>query len=412
MENMNNSSNNSLISNVKDLLKDIGAEKDTITSNVKNAINDMVASGDKNSITSNIKELLKYAVDRGAVDIFLITGRPASFKAKQQIEVVSEERLMPDTTDNLIKQIYDLAKRDINIVKERGDDDFSFAVKDVSRFRINTYKQRGSIAAVIRVIPFSLPTAEEYHIPKDILDLGNTKRGLVLVTGSSASGKTTTLTCILDEINKTSPSHIITLEDPIEFLHAHKQSIVSQREISLDTGSYPVALRAALRQSPDVILIGELRDAEAINISLTAAETGHLVLSALHTLGAANSIDRLVDTFPPNQQDQIRMQLSMVLQTVVCQQLVLTKTGEILPVFEVMHCNNAIRTLIREGRTHQINHIIQSSSAEGMISMDNSLANLYKEGKIDKETALKHSLVPAYLLRQIGEEPKTTGLRR
>ncbi len=347
---------------------------------------------------------LEDMVKRGAVDIFFVAGRPLSYKSKRRIETVGDQKLLPADTEQLIASVYAHAGRDISIFHNRGDDDFSFSLKGIARFRMSVYKQRGSAAAVIRVVAFSLPDPKALHIPQDILGLSEKQRGLVLVTGSTSSGKTTTLTCILNEINNTQPAHIITLEDPIEYLHSHKMGIISQREITLDTGSYPVALRAALRQSPDVILIGELRDEETVKIALTAAETGHLVFSALHTLGAANAIDRLVDMFPSSQQEQIRMQLSMVLEAVVCQQLVPTVDGKIEPVFEVMRCNNAVRTLIRDGRTHQINSIIQSSSAEGMQSMDANLAALYKAGRIDRETAVTHSLIPAYLLRQMGED--------
>ncbi len=353
---------------------------------------------------TDVQVLLKKMVDLGAADIFIVAGCPISFKVHQRIENLNDARMFPDATEKFIRDIYKLARREMTVLFDRGDDDFSFALKGVSRFRINTYKQRGSFAAVIRVVAFSLPDPQQLHIPQEVLDLGKNQRGLVLVTGSSYSGKTTTLTCVLDEINRSRPVHIITLEDPIEYLHSHKNSVISQREISLDTGSYPVALRAALRQSPDVLLISELRDAEAISISLTAAETGHLVFSSLHTLGAANSIDRLVDAFPANQQKQIRMQLSMVLQTVVCQQLIPTIDGQVIPAFEIMHCNTAIRTLIRDGRTHQINSIIQSSAAEGMVSMDTHIAKLCKNGIIDRDEAIKHSLTPVFLLRQLGEE--------
>ncbi len=351
----------------------------------------------------DVKDLLKEMVLRQAADIFIVAGRPISFKAGHRIHNYDSNRILPQDAERLIQGIYTLANRDIDTLYQSGDDDFSFALKGVSRFRINTYRQRGSIAAVIRVVAFSLPNPQELHIPEQILELSKMQRGLVLITGTSYSGKTTTLTCILDKINTEKESHIITLEDPIEYLHGHKNSIISQREISLDTGSYPVALRAALRQSPDVILIGELRDSEAINIALTAAETGHLVFSALHTLGAANAIDRLVDTFDSNQQSQIRMQLSMALQTVICQQLIPTIDGQTRPVFEIMHCNNAVRTLIRDGRTHQINSIIQSSSTEGMVSMDSAILALYKEGVITKDTAMTYSLNPVFLARQLGE---------
>ncbi len=372
----------------------------------------MVSKMEEVKQTLALEEILKALVENKAADIFFVAGRPVSYKVGHRIETLGKRAIMPRECERLVMDVYTLAKRDPKLFLERGDDDFSFALRGVARFRISAYKQRGSFAAVIRVVAFALPDPAALNIPEDILQLSNNQRGLVLVTGSSASGKTTTLTCILDAINSSRPAHIITLEDPIEYLHPHKTGIISQREITLDTGNYPIALRAALRQSPDVILIGELRDEETINIALTAAETGHLVFSALHTLGAANSIDRVVDTFPSNQQSQIRMQLSMVLQSVVCQQLLPTVEGEIIPVFEVMHCNNAIRTLIRDGRTHQINSIIQSSAKEGMVSMDTSIAELYKKGIISRETALTHALTPSFLLHQIGEATQATGSSR
>ncbi len=349
----------------------------------------------------NLNELLKEMVLKGAMDIFIITGRPISCKINRKIEDFTSERLNPANVEALIKEIYSMANRDTSVLYSRGDDDFSFAIKGVSRFRMNAYKQRGSLAAVIRVVPFNLPSPEKFGIPDEVLKLAENKRGLVLITGLAGSGKTTTLACILDRINKNKNTHIVTLEDPIEYLHPHDKSIISQREISLDTQNYPNALRAALRQSPDVILIGELRDSDTITTALTAAETGHYILSALHTLGAANSIDRLVDTFSASQQEQIRMQLSMALQTVVCQQLLPGVDGTMVPAFEIMHCNSAIRTLIRDGRTHQINSMIQSSGSSGMVSMDMSILRLLKEGKISEQTAYSYSLSPQLLQRQI-----------
>ncbi len=355
-----------------------------------------------------IQEILKTLIQLGAVDIFIVAGRPISFKINKQVESLEQgEILKPEQTEQLVMQIYNLAGRDPEKLHKTCDDDFSFSLERVSRFRVNTYIQRGSLAAVIRVIAFSLPKADEIGIPEQVLKLGSNQGGLVLVTGTSSSGKTTTLTCVLDWINNNRNAHIITLEDPIEHLHRHNKSIVSQREISLDTGDYPVALRAALRQSPDVILIGELRDSATINIALTAAETGHLIFSALHTLGAANSIDRLVDSFPANQQNQVRMQLSMILKTIVCQQLIPTTDGTVAPVFEIMHCNGAIRTLIRDGRTHQINSVIQGSRSEGMVSMDSGILELYKAGRITKDQAILHSFTPSYIRHQLGEKQET-----
>ncbi len=349
----------------------------------------------------NLQDFLTDMVRRDAADIFIVSGRPICYKKYHVIENWSQDRLSPDMTAQIILDIYRLSKRDPSILQKRGDDDFSFSLPGISRFRINTYKQRGSLAAVIRVVAFSLPNPKDFGIPDEILNLADKQRGLVLVTGPASSGKTTTLTCILNEINNRRSSHIITLEDPIEYLHRHKKSIISQREIAIDTGSYPIALRAALRQSPDVILIGELRDMDTIGITLTAAETGHYIFSTLHTVGSANSIDRLVDTYPSSQQDQIRMQLSMALQTVISQQLIPKIDGGAVPAFEIMHCNSAIRTLIRDGRTHQIGSIIQSSSQQGMVSMDASLLDLYKKGLISKDVAYNFSLAPQFLQKQM-----------
>ena len=284
---------------------------------------------------------------------------------------------------------------------ETGDDDFSFAIPGMSRFRISAYKQRGSLSAVIRIITFSLPDPAARGIPENVMALDRFSKGLVLVTGSAGSGKSTTLACMIDDINRNFEKHIVTLEDPLEFLHQHKKSIISQREINVDTESYVSALRAVLRQSPDVILLGEMRDYETIQIAMTAAETGHLIFSTLHTIGSANTIDRIIDVFPPSQQRQIAVQLSMVLQAVVSQHLVPTVHGTLVPAFEIMTVTPAIRNMIRDNKIPQIDGIIYSSSGQDMISMDSSLANLYKEGTITRETALTYASNPDMLSRKL-----------
>ena len=266
---------------------------------------------------------------------------------------------------------------------------------------MSTYTQRGSLAAVIRVITFALPDPEALGIPGQVVNLSELKKGLVLVTGPAGSGKSTTLACIIDQINRTKEKHIITLEDPLEYLHRHQKSIISQREISSDTASYTVALRAALRQSPDVILLGEMRDYETISIAMTAAETGHLVLSTLHTLGAANTIDRIIDVFPSGQQRQIAVQLASVLQAVVSQQLIPAADGGVTAAFELMTATTAVRNMIRENKIHQIDGLIYSSSTDGMFSMDASLLKLCKAGKITRDEALAHSTNPDMLARKI-----------
>ena len=299
---------------------------------------------------------------------------------------------MPDEMDKMITEIYGLAKnRGMDKVQSHGDDDFSFAIPGVSRFRASVFRQRGSLAGIIRVVRFELPDAGQLHLPDSIIGVSRLTKGMVLVTGPAGSGKSTTLACIIDEINSTRNAHVITLEDPIEYLHRHKQSVVTQREIVTDTDSYVTGLRASLRQAPDVILLGEMRDYETISIAMTAAETGHLILSTLHTVGAANTIDRVIDAFPPNQQQQIRTQLAMVLDAVISQQLIPTVDGGVQPAFEIMFLNNAIRNMIRESKIHQIDGIIATSQEEGMISMDNSLIKLYRDGVISRENAIAYS---------------------
>ena len=350
-----------------------------------------------------LTEMLKAAVEKGASDIFIVSGLPLAYKINNSIQNQSEEKLYPDATRRMILEIYELAsQRDPKRLLEKGDDDFSVSLVGVSRFRVSTYKQRGSLAAVIRVVKFDLPDPAQLGVPQTVLDLGRLKKGLVLVTGPAGSGKSTTLACMIDLINRSRNCHVITLEDPIEYLHSHKKSVVSQREISNDTESYVTALRAALRQAPNVILLGEMRDYETISTALTAAETGHLVFSTLHTVGAANTIDRVIDAFPPNQQPQIRVQLSMVLQAVVSQQLIPAKDGSVAPAFEIMKVNGAIRNMIRESKVHQIDTVIYSSAGEGMISMDASILELYRQGKISAEEAMTCAAAPAALAKKMG----------
>ncbi|MBE5971688.1 MAG: PilT/PilU family type 4a pilus ATPase [Lachnoclostridium sp.] len=339
-------------------------------------------------------QILQQAVERNAADIFMIPGMPISYKINGEILPINDKKIFPDIMDQLIKEIYAIAgNRNIQKI-EHGDDDFSFSVSGLARFRASIMKQRGSLAAIIRVVRFELPDPKQLGIPNSILGISSLKKGLVLVTGSAGSGKSTTLSCIIDKINHEHHSHIITLEDPIEYLHRHNKSVVTQREIGQDTESYITGLRAALRQAPDVILLGEMRDYETIRIALTAAETGHLVISTLHTVGAANSIDRIVDVFPANAQQQIRVQLSSVLQAVVSQQLLPTTDGKLTPAFEIMFLNNAIRNMIRENKIHQIDNVISMSMSEGMVSMNNSLLALLRQGLIDKETCIINSPDP------------------
>jgi len=350
-----------------------------------------------------IEDILKKAVELNASDIFMIPGTPISMKINGEIQPINDEKVFPDVMDKLIEEIYRFSDdRNIDMIRKDGDDDFSFAVRGLARFRASVMKQRGSLGAIIRVVRFELPDPKIVGIPENVLNVASLKKGLVLVTGSASSGKTTTLACIVDKINRERNDHIITLEDPIEYLHRHNKSIVTQREIGQDTESYATGLRAALRQAPDVILLGEMRDYETIRIALTAAETGHLVISTLHTVGAANTIDRIVDVFPANAQQQIRVQLSMVLQAVISQQLLATTSGTLTPAFEIMYLNNAIRNMIRENKIHQIDNMISTGMSEGMISMNNSLLKLYRDGKIDKQTCINYSADPEQMRLRLG----------
>jgi twitching motility protein PilT len=355
----------------------------------------------------DIKAILQEIVERGASDIFVVAGRPISYKLGSRIESLNDEMMLPAKTDEFISEIYDMAPdRDIVRLRERGDDDFAFAIPNVSRFRANVYKQRGSLAAVIRIVAFSLPDPEKLNIIPEVFDIADRTQGLILFTGPAESGKTTTLACLIDKINSTRNGHIITLENPIEYLHRHKMSLVSQREVSLDTESYAAALRAALRQSPNVILLGEMRDAETISTALTAAETGHLVISTMSTVGAANAIDRLVDAFPVTQRERVHIQLSAVLQAVISQQLVPTVDGAVSPVFQFMTCNNEIRALIRDGYSNRINQAIDAYIADGMISMDAGILKLFKDGRITARDALTRAIDPDSMARHVNSSDK------
>ena len=336
-----------------------------------------------------VLDWLKLAVEEGASDIFFGAGRQVTFKINGVLVAQDGEILRPHNAEEFITSLYELAYRPMTAFLESGDDDFPVTVPGVARFRVNTFRQRSSMGAVIRVVLFNIPDYKDLGIPEEVMSLASELNGLALVTGPAGSGKSTTLACIIDAINKTRNSHIITLEDPIEFLHRDNVSLVSQREISTDTNSYMDALRASLRQAPDIILLGEMRDHETIKTAITAAETGHLVISTLHTVGAANTIDRVVDIFPPAQQQQVRVQLSMSLRMVVTQRLLTGINGESIPAFEIMRVNNAISNIIREGKTHQIDGVIQTSAQEGMIGMDAYIMKLLQNGEISKETALR-----------------------
>lgn len=337
-----------------------------------------------------IEELLITAKENKASDVHITVGLPPKMRINGILVDMDYPRLLPPDTEAVISTM--MSDKRLQQFEELGEIDFSYSIPQIGRYRVNVFHQRGSMAASIRLVSTKIPLPEELGIPKSVVDLYQKKRGLVLVTGSTGSGKSTTLASIIDRINSMREVHVITLEDPIEYLHNHKKAMVNQREVGLDTHSYSNALRAALREDPDVILVGEMRDLETISTAITAAETGHLVLSTLHTIGAASTIDRIVDVFPPHQQQQIRVQLSMVLESVISQQLIPTADKKSrVAAFEVMHSTPAIKNLIREAKSPQINSTIQTSKKLGMQTMDDAIFDLYMKGDIDKENAVSYA---------------------
>jgi len=347
----------------------------------------------------DLNTIIKTAYENNASDIHVTAGTPPVIRCSGELLRLGEEKLMPDDTVAIANEIFKIADYSKRF-EENGEVDFSFAVAEYGRFRANIYKQRGSTAIAIRLIPKEIPKVQALGLPDAVVKLANKSRGLVLVTGPTGAGKSTTLAALVDTINEQKNSHIITLEDPIEYLHKHKTGIVNQREIGIDSHSFASALRSALREDPDVIMIGELRDQETISIALTAAETGHLVFGTLHTMGAAKTIDRIVDTFMESQQQQVRVQLSSVLQAVITQQLI--PSGEILvPAFEVMMVTHGISNLIREGKTHQIDNLIQTGNRYGMQTMDGTLLGLYKQGRITRDDVMTYCFDPEIMEKML-----------
>ena len=348
-----------------------------------------------------IEEILQRAIEMDAADIFIVAGLPVTFKCDgHQVRLSGTgnlpDRMLPDSIAGLVDEIYEVSKRDRTNLEKGIDDDFSFSLSKLGRFRVNVFRQRGSLAAVIRVIHFGLPDPVKLGIPESVLSLTENKKGLVLITGAAG------LACMIDRINKNRDCHIITMEDPIEYIHRHDKAIVTQREISIDTPGYLESLRSALRESPDVILLGEMRDYDTISSAITAAETGVLLFSTLHTSSAANTINRILDVFPANQQQQVKIQLAQILKGVVCQQLVPAVDGGQIPVFEILKSTTAIQNMIREDKLHQLDSAMQAGAADGMCTMDGSLLRLYKEGRISKATALVSCVHYENMVKRVG----------
>ncbi|MDD5934044.1 MAG: type IV pilus twitching motility protein PilT [Clostridiales bacterium] len=344
-------------------------------------------------------QLLREAKKYNASDLHLTVGTPPKFRINGSLVDVYQEILKPIDVEFLVSSL--MNERTTAMLEEKGEVDFSYSIVNEGRYRVNVFKQRNSYAAVIRLITMNIPKPDDLGLPSSIVELTKKRRGLVLVTGPTGSGKSTSLASLVDRINELYPYHIITIEDPIEYLHNHKRAIVNQRELGQDTMTYANALRAALREDPDVILVGEMRDLETISTAVSAAETGHLVFSTLHTIGSAETIDRIIDVFPPHQQQQIRTQLASVLEAVISQQLIPTADDKgRVAAFEIMLNTPAIKNHIRESKTHMIASVLQTNRKQGMITMDDALFDLWKEKKIKKESAINFAQDPISLSKR------------
>lgn len=338
----------------------------------------------------HLDDLLREACERGSSDLHLTVGLPPVVRVDGSLTRLDYKPLPPNETQRLIYDI--LTNEQVEVFERTRELDFSYGVQHVGRFRVNVYKQRGSVGAALRAIPDRIPTFEQLNLPSILRDLSRKHSGLVLVTGPTGSGKSTTIACMIDTINSERPVHIMTMEDPIEYLHRHKKGMVNQRELRTDTDSFSNALRAVLREDPDVVLIGEMRDLETIQAALTLSETGHLVFGTLHTRNAPQTIDRVVDVFPPHQQEQIRVQLSNTLEAVVAQQLLPRMGGGRIAAIEIMVATSAIRNLIREGKSHQIYSALETGAQYGMQTMDKVLADMHRNGMITEEEALARAI--------------------
>lgn len=347
----------------------------------------------------SIRDYLELAVKEKASDLHITTAEPPILRVDGELRPMGETRLTPADTLELTREITGDRFAELEAA---GELDFSLGVNRLGRFRVNAYRQRGSYGLALRVVHNDIPAMEELGLPPVVAELTRKQRGLILVTGPTGSGKSTTLASMIDMINVERSCHIITLEDPIEYLHTHRRSMVNQREVGSDTHSFANGLRAALREDPDVILVGEMRDLDTISIAVTAAETGHLVLSTVHTMGAANTIDRIIDIFPPYQQPQVRVQLAAVLNGIISQQLILKRNQKgRVGAFEVMIATTAIRNLIREGKSHQIQSNLQTGAKFGMQTMDNALLELYHKSLISRESVQSYSYDLNYVKSQI-----------
>jgi len=360
---------------------------------------DALKRGGKPIAGVHVDDLLKLTAEQGASDLHLSVGLPPMIRMDGRLVPTDYELLHPRDVQRLV---YDILTNDqVQWFEKTRELDFSYGVKDIGRFRVNVYRQRGSVGAAMRAIPNQVPSMEELGLPSLLKDLSRKHSGLILVTGPTGSGKSTTIATMIDTINNECNCHIMTIEDPVEYLHRHKKSMVNQRELNTDTDSFENALRAVLREDPDVILIGEMRDLETIASALTLAETGHLVFGTLHTRNAPQTMDRVVDVFPPHQQDQIKVQLSNTLEAVVAQQLIPRVSGGRYAAVELMIVTSAIRNLIREGKTHQIYSAMETGGQQGMTTMDKVLADAHRNGIISYEDAVSRAIDRDNFLRMM-----------
>lgn len=348
----------------------------------------------------DLKFLLQQTIDLKASDLHLVAGVPPTVRLDGELKAITDTGILSyELISEGLKQI--LTAEQLERLSVNKEIDFSIAFDDKARFRVNAYTQKGTLAAAFRRIPIEVPEIDKLNLPKIIRNFTTLRQGLVLVTGPTGHGKSTTLAAIIDEINKNRTCHIVTIEDPVEFVFKPIKSIISQREMRSDTHSWQVALRSVLREDPDVVLVGEMRDFETISAAMTIAETGHLVFGTLHTNSAAQTIDRIVDVFPEDQQNQVRLQLSSILEAVFSQRLIKASAGGRVIAHEVMLGTTAIKTSIREGKTHQIDSIIETSLEVGMSTLEHSLAALVKNGIVSLETAQEWSIRPDQLNRLI-----------
>lgn len=349
---------------------------------------------------SAIEEILRTAKDAGASDVHLTAGVPPKMRVNGRLITMDYPRALPADTLDVLLSIMTETQREM--FEEKGEYEMSVSIPDCGRCRVNAYKQMGSVALAFRLIGDEVLAFEELGMPESVTELYQKKKGLILVTGSTGSGKSTTLAAIIDKINNSRSVHVITLEAPIEYIHQHKLSMVNQREIGTDTESYANALKAALREDPDVILVGEMRDCETISAAITAAETGHLVLSSFNTVGAADTVERVIDEFPPHRQQQIRLRLASVLEAVISQQLIPTADGNgRAAAFEVMQVDHAVRNLIREGKIRQPDTEVQNGRKAGIMTMDDAIVQLYYDGRIDRENAIQYARDPESMEHRI-----------